>query len=314
VTHFSRSLLTAVPTMLGVLTFVFLITRLIPGDPVAQIMGPNSSATAADLDAMRAQLGLDQPLHVQYFNYMTQVLRGDLGVSLRSGQPIFDEIVHRFPYTFELVISAQILAVLIGVPLGVLAALRRNTIVDTFSMGIALIGTCAPVFWLGIIFILIFGVQLRWFPVLGADSSGTFLGRVYHMVLPAMTLGLVMTSIIARITRSAMIDALGEDYIRTAMAKGLSSRAVAFGHGLRNALLPVITVIGTEMGRLLGGTVVLETVFSRPGLGKLITDAMLARDYPVVQGGIAFFALVVIFVNITIDMAYAYVDPRIRYR
>jgi ABC-type dipeptide/oligopeptide/nickel transport system permease component len=311
--HLFRSLLTAIPTLLGVLTFVFLITRLIPGDPVLQVLGPDTSATAEDIERLRHQLGLDQPLHIQYVTYLSQVLRGDLGVSLKSGQPILGELVARFPYTFELVVSAQVLAIVFGVPLGVLAALRRNTFVDTFSMVLALVGTCAPVFWLGIVLILVFSVNLGLFPVLGVDASGTLLGHLHHMVLPAITLSLVMTAIIARITRSAMLDALGEDYIRTATAKGLSPRVVAFGHGLRNALLPVVTVIGTELGRLLGGTVILETVFSRPGMGKLLTDAMLGRDYPVIQGGIAFFAVLVIFVNITIDVVYGYVDPRIRY-
>ena len=304
-----RTVLTAFPTLIGVLTCVFLLTRLIPGDPAILILG--ESAPQEQILQLRKDLGLDQPIYVQYFHYLYQVFHGNLGVSLRTERSVIKEIMDVLPYTVELAVAGIFISTVIGVPIGVISAKRRNTITDYAAMTFASLGVSMPVFWTGILFTLFFSLYLGWFPAIGGGDPASLTNRIFHLVLPATAIGMAASAITARMTRTSMLDVLHQDYIRTARAKGLEELKVLYKHALHNALIPVITVVGLNMGRLLGGTIVTEIVFARPGMGKLLVDAIYARDYPQVQGIVAFFAVMIILVNLLVDLAYSVADPRV---
>lgn len=298
-----RRLLGALVVVLGVSCLVFLLIQLVPGDPVEVMLG--ESASGADRAALRARLGLDQPLVVQLGDYLSGLARGDLGHSLFSHRPIADLLLERIPATLQLSAAALGFAVLIALPLGVIAALRRNTWVDSGAMGFALFGISIPNFWLGPVLILVFSLWLGWFPVSGREGVGAW-------VLPALTLGTALAAILSRMVRSSLLEVLHEDYMRTARAKGLSPLRVVWVHGLRNAMLPVITLLGLQLGALLGGAVITETVFAWPGIGSLTIEAIQRRDYPVVQACVLLISLAYVLVNLFTDLAYAWIDPRIR--
>jgi len=298
--------------MAVVVTVVFLLIHLIPGDPVSVMLGPDASP--AQIEATRRALGLDRPLHEQLFRFYSRVVRGDLGQSYFLDRPVLTAIVERAEPTLVLTFSALLVAVAIGVPAGIVAAAHRGSAWDRLLMLGALLGVCIPGFWLSLNFIYLFAVRLGWLPAAGYTSimvDPVAAGR--YMVLPALSLGFNQSALIARISRSCMLEALHQDYVRTARAKGLSQRAVVYGHAFRNALVPVVTVVGITMAILIGGAVVTEIVFNIPGLGRLIISAILRRDYPVVQGVVLITAAAYVMINLTIDLLYAFIDPRIRY-
>jgi len=296
--------LAMVPLLLGVSLLVFAMLHLTPGDPVRLALGED--AAQADIERVRSQLGLDLPLHEQYLAFLGRLVRMDLGMSLRSRQPVASELQGRIRPSLELAVASMVIAAAFGMVMGVLAALRQGTWFDTLAMVMAVTGVSAPTFWVGLIFILVFSVNLGWFP-----SSGR--GTLAHLALPALTLGVHYAASIARITRASMLDVIQEDYVRTAHAKGLTWLTVVRKHSLRNALLPTVTLIGLQIGALLGGTVVVETVFAWPGIGRLAIDAIRHRDYPVVQAAIMFMALAFAVSNLVVDMLYSFLDPRIQY-
>jgi peptide/nickel transport system permease protein len=307
-----RRVLAAVPVMGVVALFVFLLLRLTPGDPAAILAGDN--ATSEQLERIRASLGLNEPLYTQFFTWIGKLLRGDLGVSLSSSQPVLKLIGQRIEPSIAIAISTIILSVLIAVPLGVIAAWKRGTLIDRFVMGLSVIGFSVPVFVIGYVLIELFAIDLRWFPVQGYRSIANGLGPFFErLVLPTLTLSFIYIALIARMTRAAMLDVLGEDYVRTARAKGIGEVGVLLRHALRNAAVPVITVIGTGFALLISGVVVTESVFNLPGIGRLTVDAVLSRDYPVIQGLILLTSGVYLGVNLLIDIAYTLLDPRIRY-
>jgi peptide/nickel transport system permease protein len=289
----------------GVSILVFLMLHLVPGDPVAVMLSEQSSAQ--DARTLRHELGLDQPLYVQYGLYIDRIVHGDLGRSIRLRRPVSELIADRFPNTLQLAVSSLALATLIGVVVGTLSATRRGQILDYASMAGALVGVSLPSFWLGLMLIFLFGLRLRWLPIAGNQDG------LASLVLPAVTLAAVPTATIARLTRSGLLDVLGEDYIRTARAKGLRELPVVLNHALRNSIIPVITVVGVQFGVLLGGAIIVETVFAWPGIGRLLIDAVSARDFPLVQGIMLFISVGFVVVNLAADILYAYADPRIRY-
>lgn len=299
-----RRLLLAIPVLIGVSILVFAIIRFIPGDPARAIAGVHASPEY--IEQVRRELLLDEGLHVQYYVYITNLLQGDMGRSTFTGRPVTAELMDRFPNTLMLASTAMIIAILAGMSAGIVSATRRYSLFDNFSMLAALLGVAAPVFWLGIMFQLLFSVNLGWLP-----SGG--IGTWQHLVLPALTLGLATTALIARITRSSMLDVLGQDYITTARSKGLLERVIVYKHALKNALIPVVTVMGLQFGTLLGGAVLTETVFSWPGVGRLMVDSILNRDYPVVQGAVLILAVFFVMINLVVDVIYAFLDPRISY-
>lgn len=304
--HFILSrLLSMLFVILGVITLVFLLIHLVPGDPVQAMLGER--ATATDLQALREQLGLDQPLFVQWYTYLFNLLQGDLGQSLYSKQPIRDILLQRIPATLELAMAALVVAIVIALPLGSIAAIRRDSVYDHGAMMFSLIGVSIPNFWMGPLLIIIFSLQLGWFPVSGRDGLDT-------LVLPAITLGTALAAILARMVRSTLLEVLQEDYIRTARAKGLSQFSVITYHALRNASLPIITIIGLQLGHLLGGAVITEMIFSWAGIGQLTVEAIQRRDYPVVQACVLLISVTYVLVNTLTDILYAVLDPRVRYR
>jgi peptide/nickel transport system permease protein len=302
--YLARRLLLAVPTLLGVVTLVFLLLRLLPGDPALILAGPQASGQ--DVARLRQLFGTDQPVALQYLRYVLGLLHGDFGVSMQTRGPVLTEILSRLPYTVELALIAMLIATSAGMMLGVLAALNSHSWLDVLISSGAVLGVSLPAFWLGLMLIILFSVDVRIFPAGGVEGAFTW-------VLPSLTLSAVTMGIIARMTRSSLLETLGQDYIRTARAKGARPAVVVTKHALRNALLPVLTVTGLQFGQLLGGAVLTETVFAWPGIGRLLVDAILARDYPVVQGVIVLFAVAYILVNILVDVLYSYVDPRIRF-
>lgn len=329
----SRRLITLIPILLGVSIIVFLFVRALPGSSATALLGER--ATAAQVEQIERQQGLDRPLYEQYGNYMRNLSRGDLGRSVTTRRPVTEELFARFPATVELGFAAMLFALAAGIPLGFVAAKRYGGAVDNASLIGSLIGISFPVFFLAIILKFIFGVQLGWLPTIGRLSVTQQLAHptnfyvldaiittnwpalwdaLRHLVLPAVALGTIPLAVIARITRAAVIDVQSEDYVRTANAKGLSPGLVNRAHILRNAMLPVATVVGLQTGLLLTGAILTETIFSWPGVGRWMLDAINARDYVVVQGGILFFALVVVLVNLIVDVSYAFLNPRIRYR
>ena len=307
-----RRVLAVVPVMFVVVTIVFLLIHLIPGDPVAVILGPD--ATVAQMQATRTELGLDRPLYEQLLAFYSRLLHGDLGRSYFLNRPVTQALWERAEPTALLTMSALLVAVLIGVPAGLVAGAYPGSALDRVLMIGALLGVCIPGFWLSLNFIYFFAVQLRWLPAGGYAS--VFVdpwAALRFMVLPAISLGFNQSALIARIARSCMLEVLQQDYIRTARAKGLSQRVVIVGHGFRNAMVPVVTVIGITTAILIGGAVVTEIVFNIPGLGRLIISAILRRDYPVVQGVVLVTAATYVLVNLVVDVLYVFIDPRIRY-
>jgi ABC-type dipeptide/oligopeptide/nickel transport system permease component len=306
----------SIPVLVGVSVIAFLILRLAPGDPV-QLMLP-SHATRDEIDALRASLGLDRPLATQYVLWVGQVLQGNLGTSLFTSGPVLGELLERFPNTLILTAAAIGLATALGMPLGIVAAAKRGTALDTGTMIASVVGWSMPNFWIGLILVIVFSVWLRWMPTGGMydimAEERTLGDLARHLVLPATTLAVGHMAYVARFTRSSLLEALGHDYIRTARAKGLGERLVVLRHGLRNSLIPIISVLGVSIGHLLGGAVIVETVFSWPGLGSLMVHSIMNRDFPVVQGAMLFAAVVFILVNLVADLLYVAVDPRIRFR
>jgi len=299
-----RRLLLAIPVLIGVSILVFAIIRFIPGDPARAVAGVNASPEY--IEQVRRDLLLDEGVHVQYYVYMSNLLQGDMGRSTFTRRPVTVELMQRFPNTLLLSATAMAFAIVFGMAAGIVSATRRYSLFDNTSMLLALFGVAAPVFWLGIMFQLLFSVHLGWLP-----SGG--IGTWQHLILPALTLGLATTALIARITRSSMLDVLGQDYITTARSKGLVERVVVYKHALKNAMIPVVTVMGLQFGTLLGGAVLTETVFSWPGVGRLMVDSILARDYPVVQGAVLLLAVLFVTINLVVDIIYAFLDPRISY-
>jgi peptide/nickel transport system permease protein len=341
-----RRVLGLIPVIFGISLVVFLLIRLIPGDPALLILGER--ATPAARQRLREQMGLNRALFIdtsgqrpfydtQYLSFMGELLRGDLGDSIVHKRPVLTEFRERFPATVELTLAALLIAVLLGISLGIIAAVRRGTLADALMLLIALLGVSIPIFWLGLMFQYLFAVNLRILPIslrVDLDLSrgfqfitgmytidGLLRGRVditlnalKHLIMPGFVLATVPLAIIARMTRSAMLEVLGQDYIRTAWAKGLRNRVVILRHALRNALLPVVTVVGLQLGLLLSGAILTETVFAWPGVGTWLLEAIQGRDYPIVQGGVIFVALIFVIVNLLVDLSYVFLDPRIHYR
>jgi len=299
-----RRVLIAIPSILGVMIIVFSMVRLAPGDPAQLLAG--EFADPETIELIRERFGLNDRIEVQFWRFVSGVVTLDLGESTRTKRLVTQDLAAYFPNTIELALGAIAVALLFGIPAGIIASLRPNSPLDLSVMILALIGVSMPVFWFGLLAILVLSVQLGWFPVAGR-------GTLRHLILPAFSLGLGSMAIIARMTRSSMLEVLNQDFIRTARAKGLIDRAVVLKHALRNALVPVVTVIGLQFGALLAGTVITETVFSWPGIGSLLVQSILARDYPVVQGAVLLIAVSFILVNLIVDLIYGFIDPRIRY-
>jgi len=306
-----RRLLQTVPVLLGVSLLAFAIMHVVPGDPVRLIAGPDAPESV--VARVRVELGLERPLHVQYLSFLGRALRGDLGRSLRSRAPVIDEIFSRFPATLELTTASMLLAVVVGIPLGLVAAVRRASWLDYLAMGASLSTLSMPIFWVAIVAIWLFSLQLGWLPVSGRAGPVWEWEGLRHIVLPAATLATTSLAIISRLTRSGMLDVLGREYVTTARAKGVPPWSVVGKHALKNALIPVVTVVGLQYGFLLGGAVVTETIFAWPGVGRLAITAILQRDYPVVQGCVLLVAVVFVLINLLVDVLYGWLDPRIRY-
>ena len=323
-----------IPTFLGIILLTFILIRLVPGDPVEVRVGERGISPERHAELLH-QMGLDRPLYVQFFDYVGGVLQGDLGISVITQRPVMDEFLTLFPATVELAIFAMIFATLIGLPAGVLAAVKRGSVYDHVVMGTSLTGYSMPIFWWGLLLILFFSVDLGWTPVakrlsddyfvdevtgfmlidtLLSDEKGSFLNALHHLILPTIVLGTVPLAVTARMTRSAMLEVLGEDYIRTARAKGLGVYRIVAIHALRNALVPVVTVIGLQVGTLMGGAILTESVFSWPGIGKWLVESISRRDYPALQGGVLVIAALVMSTNLVVDLMYGLLNPRIRHK
>lgn len=300
-----KRLLGAMVTIWGVLTIVFLLLRFIPGDPARLVAG--LTASPEEVEAARERLGLNESLLVQYGIFMGNVLQGDFGTSLYTNRPVMNDIMARLPYTFQLALVTMVLTTLLGVSLGILAATHEKTWLDHIISVGSLLGISLPSYALGLLLIVVFAVNLKWLPAAGASEG------IRSMILPAFTLSLIFLAVITRITRGAMLEALRQDYVRTARAKGLPNYQVLLRHALRNALLPVVTILGLQFGGLMSGAVLTETVFGWPGIGLLLTDSIFNRDYPTVEGLVLFIAIVFVFVNLVVDLLYAAIDPRIHY-
>lgn len=311
----ARRLLHLGPVLLGVSLIVFLVMHLAPGDPAEVMLGAN--ANKEDLASLRTQLGLDQPLHIQYLTWIGHVARGDLGRSLWMKRPVLGEVLERFKATILLTGSALLLSTVGGVSLGIASATRANSLLDRLSGVASLVGASMPVFWLGIVLMVIFSLWLGWLPASGMYApygGGGLRDLLSHLILPTVTLAAASVTIIARLTRATMLETLGQDYVRTARAKGLGERMVVWRHALKNALIPIVTVVGVQAGYLLGGAVLTETVFAWPGVGTLVVQGILARDMPLVQGGVLIIALSFVLVNLLVDTLYAWLDPRITFQ
>ncbi|KGQ32991.1 peptide ABC transporter permease [Gallibacterium genomosp. 2] len=323
-----------IPTFIGITLLTFALIHLIPGDPIEIRMGERGLSPEVHQQMMH-QLGLDKPLPEQYFDYLKGIAHGDFGISFKNNVPVLDEFLSLFPATIELAVFAILFAVIIGIPIGILAAIKRGSIFDHSVMAISLTGYSMPIFWWGLLLMLLVSVQWNLTPVSGridaeywvdsvtgfmlidswlSGEPGAFKSAVMHLILPSIVLGTIPLAVISRMTRSSMLEVLGEDYIRTARAKGLSSMRIIVVHALRNALIPVVTVIGLIVGQLLSGAILTETIFSWPGIGKWVIEAIRARDYPVVQSAVLIIATIIIIVNLLVDLLYGVVNPRIRYR
>jgi peptide/nickel transport system permease protein len=298
--------------MFTVVTIVFVIVRVAPGDPAAVMLGPD--ATPADIAALRERLGLDQPLVVQYVYFLGQLLRGDLGQSIFLNMPVLSALGERAEPTFFLTVFSILIASIIALPVGILSAYRRGSLFDQLATTLAMLAASIPSFWLGLILIQVFAVRLGWFPVSGyGGPDASFLTRLSHLVLPALALGVVSSALITRFTRASMLDVLNDDYVRTARSKGMGEFRVVMKHAFKNALIPVLTVVGLTAALLISGAIVTETVFGLPGVGNLVVSAVLRRDYPVIQGALLVIAALYVLINFVIDMLYLLIDPRVRY-
>ena len=302
----------AIFTLFSVLTLVFVLVRVLPGDPALVILG--DQASPASIAALNQKLGLDKPIIVQYADFMLGVLQGNLGTSMITGRPITAEIMNVLPYTMELTIASLALGVILGVPAGVWAAVRRNKPADLILRLVSLIGLSLPAFVAAIILLMIFAIKLRWFPVISSGGGDGLMDRLRQMALPTISLALIMMAYITRVTRSAMLEVLNQDYVRTAKAKGASASAVIWRHALGNCMIPITTVVGLYLGILIGNSVLTEIVFSRPGLGKLILTALTQRDYTLLQGMIVIYTFMVVVVNLMTDLTYGFLDPRVTYK
>ena len=330
---FASRLAVLVPTFLGVTFVAFMLIRLVPGDPILMMVGERGMSEARHAELM-TQFGFDRPVVVQYLSFLGSLLQGDLGSSIVTRQPVLNEFFTLFPATVELSVAGMLLALAIGLPAGILAAVKRGSIFDHTVMGISLTGFSMPIFWWGLLLIILFSGILQWTPVSGrisltyfveaktgfmlidslfSDEKGAFRSALSHLVLPAIVLGTIPLAVIARQTRSAMLEVLGEDYVRTARAKGLPPARVIGLHALRNALIPVVTVVGLLVGTLFGGAILTETIFAWPGVGKWLVDSISRRDYPSVQGGVILIASIVMLVNLVVDLLYGLINPRIRH-
>jgi peptide/nickel transport system permease protein len=303
-----------IPTLLGVSILTFLFIRLVPGDAIAARLGTSTALTPEQLASLRAYFGLDQPLPVQYWNWISSLVRGDAGYSIRTGRPVFVEIAERLPATLELASAATLIAVAIGLPLGLLSAIRPRSRVDMAARIGGLIGLSLPSFWLGTLIIVLFSLYLRWLPNTGGyvDFVRDPLRNLSLILFPAITLGVALAAATMRMTRSAMLDVLGADYVRTATAKGLAPALVVRRHVLKNGLIVIVTLLGIQVGQLLGGAVVVEEIFSIPGVGRMLLTAIVQRDYALVQGAVLIIAILFVLVNIVVDLLYGYLDPRVR--
>jgi len=331
--YIARRLLALIPVLLGVSLLVFSLVRMIPGDPVIVMLGER--ARPQDIERVREQMGFNRPIHIQYLEWMGRVLRGDLGNSIINRTPVMDELKQRLPATIEMIIGGMLIGVTVGVSVGILSAIKRNSWLDVVSMFGALIGVSMPIYWLALVLIYVLAVNCSVFPpsarldveltvvhrmgfmlidTLLMSDFKLFLNALWHLILPSFVLSTVIMPIVARLTRSSMLEVLRQDYVRTARAKGLREWAVIVRHALKNALLPVVTVVGLQLGSLLGGALLTETIFSWPGMGLWTYRAILGRDYPIVQGAVLVSATIYIFVNLIVDISYAYLDPRIHYR
>jgi len=303
--YIRRRLIQSVVVVWGVSVLVFFLLRLAPGDPVTLLLV--ESASPEQIAAAKAKWGLDQPIPVQYAVFLGRALRGDLGDSLFFQEPAIEVLMERMPATLQLSAAALFFSLIVAIPIGLLSALKRDTFWDYLGTGLAMVGQAIPPYWLGIMLILVFSVALGWFPTSGRGTPS-------HLVLPAITLGSVLMALVTRLVRSGMLDVLGEDYVRTARAKGLRERAVIIRHALRNILIPLVTVIGLQLGALFGGAVITESIFAWPGVGRLALQSINARDYPMVQASVLVISVVYVFLNLAVDLIYVYLDPRIRYR
>lgn len=332
-TKILERILATIPIMLGVALIVFLFMRLTPGDPIDLMMGEAGNVSKEEESALRSELNLDKPIHIQLKEYLIQLSKGDMGDSFKKKRPVTELISETLPATIELALTAVLVSILIGVPIGVFSAVKQNSFIDRIGMGGSFLGISMPPFWLGIVLILVFSVYLGWTPVKGrldfgfkipkitgmylvdsllAGDFGAFKNAFKHLLLPALTLGATMGAIVARITRSSMIETLKSDYITLARAKGLTEWKVIVVHGLRNALIPTVTIIGLEIGVMLSGNMIVETVFGWPGLGRLAVDGIFNRDYTLVQGVVMFYAFIFVFANLIVDILYTYLDPKLR--
>jgi ABC-type dipeptide/oligopeptide/nickel transport system permease component len=303
--YFLRRSLHSIFTLFGVTLFAFVLLRLVPGDPAQMVL--SDTASPAEIARMRDAMGLNRPLYVQYGVYLRDLLRGDFGNSFQYRTPALDVILERLPATVKLSLAAMGLTLAVAIPAGILAAIRRQTLVDFGTMLGAIAGQSIPNFWLGLMLILVFSVNLRWLPVSGASTWR-------HYILPTITLAAYLMALVARLTRSSMLEVLRQDYLRTAYAKGLAQRVVLLRHGLKNAAIPIVTIVGMQIGTLLGGAVVTEAVFNWPGVGKLVMEAIWRRDYPIIQATLLLSAVIFVVINIVSDVMYTYLDPRIRYQ
>jgi peptide/nickel transport system permease protein len=304
VRYLLRRLLLTVPVLLGVATLVFSLIHFVPGDPAQAMLG--EGASPGEVSALRARLGLDRPLYEQYGLFLRGVAHGDLGVSLRTNRPVVASIAERVPATFELALAAMLVALVVALPLGIAAAVWRGSAIDHAAMTFALVGISVPNFWLGPLLAIVFSVQFGWLPVSGR-------GTLAHLVLPAITLGAALAAILARMTRTSLLDELNELYVLAARARGASRLRAVLHHAFRNSLIPIVTIIGLQLGAVLTGTIITETIFSWPGLGRLLIQSISFRDYPLVQGCILFIAVTYVAMNLLTDLVYAWLDPRIRY-
>jgi peptide/nickel transport system permease protein len=307
-----RRLVALIPTLLLVSLIVFVIMQAIPGDPIDVMYGTEGISDEMRV-ALERRLGLDQPVAVQYLRWLGRLVTGDWGVSFINGQPAFERVVQRLPATFLLAVSSMIISLLISIPLGIVAAVKRNTGIDYVAMILALLGISIPGFWMAIMLILVFALKLAWLPSIGfVNPLESPLNALKHLLLPSTALGTALTGIFTRMTRSSLLEVLEQDYVRTARAKGLAERAVILTHALRNAIIPVVTVVGIWFGFLLAGSVAIETIFAWPGVGQLLIQSILMRDYPVVQGVVLVISTCFVLVNLAVDVAYFFLDPRIR--
>lgn len=307
--YISKRLLQLIPTLLVVVLIIFVITRVVPGNPAAVMLGPQASVE--DVEKLEEELGLNKSIWVQMLDYLKGLFKGDLGKSYYYNEPVLDIIAERFPNTLVLSVFSMFLSLLIGIPAGVISATKQYSKFDYITMVLALIGISMPVFWLGLMLVLVFSVKLGWLPSVGMGEAG-FIDGLRHIILPGVSLAVISAGVFARFTRSSMLDIIKEDYIKTAKAKGLREKVVIWKHALKNALPSIITIIGIQFSSLLSGAILTETIFSWPGMGKLIVDAIEKRDYSLVQGGVLFVAFVYVIINLIVDISYAYLNPKVR--